>query len=84
MAVEDIDDLRDAEVSLNATLATRARLNRAMFVDAFPATDGHDMCRPNEERWVENAVVVNGTGKPLHPNRNGQIAMAGTVLRALN
>ncbi|MFJ5829447.1 GDSL-type esterase/lipase family protein [Streptomyces sp. NPDC093089] len=83
LAVGDIDYLRNAELSLNAAISTQAQANKATFVDTYHSTDGHDMCRPNEQRWVENVVVVNGTGKPLHPNQYGQIAMAGAVQRAL-
>jgi hypothetical protein len=78
----DVPYLRGVEVGLNRMLANEAAADSVTFVDTYTATIGHDACSPEDIRDVEG-LVPTSLAYPFHPNRRGQLAMAGQVLAAL-
>ncbi|MFJ7902155.1 SGNH/GDSL hydrolase family protein [Streptomyces sp. NPDC096198] len=81
-AAGDFPYLRDKEKQLNAMLAGQARRHGAGFVDTYRPTIGHDMCRPTGQRWIETLTPATPAA-PLHPNAEGERAMALAVDRTL-
>ncbi len=75
--------LDTAERHLDAMLAGQARAAGAAFVDAYAGGDGHDMCAPQERRWVEG-IVPRSPAAPVHPNARGMAEVARRVAAALN
>jgi lysophospholipase L1-like esterase len=82
LAGGDFAFLRDSEKSLNAMLAHQARRAGAQYVDTYGPTIGHDMCRPVDERWIEE-IVPSTTVAPAHPNALGHASMAAAVERSI-
>ncbi|MFB7493425.1 SGNH/GDSL hydrolase family protein [Streptomyces sp. NPDC056161] len=82
LAAGDFSYLRDKEKELNGMLARQARLGRAQFVNTYDPTIGHDICRPVGERWIET-FAPQTPAAPLHPNADGESAMATAVERTL-
>ncbi|MFE6104356.1 SGNH/GDSL hydrolase family protein [Streptomyces laurentii] len=82
LAAGDFAYLRDKEKELNSMLARQARRGGARYVDTYTPTIGHDLCAPAGERWIE-PFVPQGPAAPLHPNAQGERAMAAAVQRAL-
>lgn len=78
----DFAYLRDKEKELNAMLARQARRGRAEYVNTYTPTVGHDLCRPQAERWIET-FAPETPAAPVHPNAEGQRAMAGAFQRGL-
>jgi hypothetical protein len=78
----DVPYLRGVEVGLNRMLANEAAANSVIFVDTYTATIGHDACSPEDVRDVEG-LIPTSLAYPFHPNRRGQLVMAGQVLAAL-
>ncbi|MCZ4602676.1 SGNH/GDSL hydrolase family protein [Streptomyces sp. Lzd4kr] len=83
LAAGDFAYLRDTEKTLNSMLARQARLAGARYVDTYKKTIGHDMCRPDGQRWIEPLVTAPQVA-PAHPNAEGERAMAAAVDRALS
>lgn len=83
LAAGDFAYLRDTEKKLNAMLAREALLGGAQYVDTYTPTIGHDMCRPEGERWIEPLVTTPPVA-PAHPNAQGETAMSAAVTRALS
>lgn len=79
----DVAYLRDALNALNTMLAEQAAARGAEFVDTATPTLGHDICRPQNIRWVEG-LTSNASSAPLHPTARGQQAMAEAVLAELD
>ncbi|MET8565972.1 SGNH/GDSL hydrolase family protein [Streptomyces flaveolus] len=82
LAAGDFAYLRDTEKKLNAMLAREALLGGAQYVDTYTPTIGHDMCRPEGERWIEPLVTAPPVA-PAHPNAQGEAAMSAAVTRAV-
>jgi len=83
LAAGDFPYLRDTEKKLNAMLAHEALLGGARYVDTYTPTIGHDMCRPDGQRWIEPLVTAPPVA-PAHPNAQGEAAMSAAVVRALS
>ncbi|AWI30582.1 SGNH/GDSL hydrolase family protein [Streptomyces sp. ICN441] len=83
IAAGDFAFLRDKTKALNAMIARRAELGGATYVDTYTPTINHDMCRPVGERWIEN-LAPQPQAAPVHPNAQGEQAMAKAVNRALS
>ena len=60
-------------------LATQARDNGAVFVDAYAASLGHDTCQPPTVKWVEG-LLPTSPAFPVHPNAHGMQAVADLTL----
>ncbi|MFG2115968.1 SGNH/GDSL hydrolase family protein [Streptomyces sp. NPDC048718] len=82
LAAGDFPYLRDKEKELNSMLARQARLGGATYADTYTPTVGHDLCAPAGTRWIE-PFVPQSPAAPLHPNAQGESAMAAAVQRAL-
>jgi hypothetical protein len=78
----DVPYLRAKEKELNSAIQTVAGANNAVYVDTYTPSIGHDGCAPAATRWVEPLVPAAGAA-PLHPNANGEQAMANTVDSAM-
>ncbi|MFF0478517.1 SGNH/GDSL hydrolase family protein [Streptomyces sp. NPDC004284] len=74
--------LRDKEKELNSTLARQTRLGGATYGNTYAPTVGHDLCAPTGERWIES-FAPQSPAAPLHPDAQGESAMATAVERAL-
>lgn len=77
-AAGDVPYLRNTEKRLNAMLRVEALLGGASYVDTYGPTVGHDMCRPEADRWIE-PLVPEAPAAPAHPNAAGEQAMAAAV-----
>ncbi|MCF3103104.1 SGNH/GDSL hydrolase family protein [Streptomyces roseoverticillatus] len=76
--------LRGVLHSLNAMLHREADTHGALYVDTAAVTTGHDACQPFDDRYVEG--LFTRPGRPaiaVHPNANGERAMAEAVLGAV-
>lgn len=82
LAADDVAYLRDSEAKLNDMLAAQARARRAGFADTATPSKGHDMCAKTGTKWVEDLVPTT-RAQSLHPNANGERAMADAVLGVL-
>ncbi|MFF4590227.1 SGNH/GDSL hydrolase family protein [Streptomyces sp. NPDC001388] len=82
-AAGDFPYLRDTGKRLNHMLRLVARWNRAEYVDTYGPTIGHDMCKPEADRWVE-PLRPTSPAAPAHPNAKGEAAMAEAVLDRLD
>ncbi|MDA2812653.1 SGNH/GDSL hydrolase family protein [Nocardiopsis sp. RSe5-2] len=78
IAAGDAPWLRDSQKSLNDMLAERAQAHGAEYVDTYTGSVGHDLCQPEDVRWMEPLNAVDAA--PVHPNAAGHEAMAGAVL----
>ncbi|WP_027941031.1 SGNH/GDSL hydrolase family protein [Amycolatopsis taiwanensis] len=79
LGADDVAYLRNSEAKLNHMLATQARTHRAGFADTAAPSRGHDMCAKTGTKWVED-LVPTSRAQSLHPNANGERAMANAVL----
>lgn len=70
--------LRDVEKRLNAMLSGEARDAGVDFVDTYTPTIGHDICRLPPHKWVEG-LVPTSPAAPVHPNAQGERAMAAAL-----
>jgi lysophospholipase L1-like esterase len=82
LAMGDFAYLRDTEKKLNAMLAHEARTAGARYVDTYTTSVGHDMCRPEGQRWIEPLVTTPPIA-PAHPNAQGEQSMSAAVEGAL-
>ncbi|MGW0925834.1 SGNH/GDSL hydrolase family protein [Streptomyces sp. NPDC002755] len=82
LAMGDFPFLRDKEKELNAMLARQARYAGAEYVNTYAATVGHDLCQPTGQRWIET-FAPQTPAAPVHPNAEGEKAMADAVQRVL-
>ena len=71
----DAEYLNSIEQDLNAMLQATATANGATFVDTYTPSEGHNACTPESTRWVE-PIVPASPADPVHPNANGEAAMA--------
>ncbi|GHF87793.1 lysophospholipase L1-like esterase [Amycolatopsis bartoniae] len=77
----DVAYLRDTADRLNAMLAEQAKTHGADYVDTATPSKGHDLCQKATVKWVED-LVPSAPAAALHPNANGEKAMADAVVRA--
>lgn len=67
--------------ALNDALARAARRTRTVFVDAYAASAGHDVC--SADAWVNGHRTVRGEALAYHPLAEGMEAVADEVVTAL-
>lgn len=67
---------------LSAVLRERAVEHGAEFVDLAPVSEGHDVCAPIGERYIEG-VLPTSLAAPLHPNDKGMTAFGHAVAEAI-
>lgn len=77
----DVAYLRAAAAKFNDMLAAQAKAHGAQYADTATPSKGHDMCAKAATKWVED-LVPSSPALSLHPNANGQRAMAGVVAAA--
>lgn len=78
----DLSALREGLELLNHILEEQANAHGAEFVNTAAATEGHDLCAPEDSRWIAGLAPADG-GAALHPTARGERAMAQTVLAVL-
>jgi lysophospholipase L1-like esterase len=78
----DVQYLRAKQEELNAMLASAAAAGNAELIDVYAASRGHDACQLPLIRWVE-PVVPFILAAPIHPNLQGDDAMAGLIAAAV-
>ncbi|MGH3941223.1 MAG: SGNH/GDSL hydrolase family protein [Pseudonocardiaceae bacterium] len=79
----DVPYLDGLHQQLNAVLAEQAGTHGAVFVDAYAASLGHDMCQAPSVKWVEGFIPTR-TAFPIHPNAQGMRAVADLTLSTLS
>ncbi|MFT3661143.1 MAG: SGNH/GDSL hydrolase family protein [Gordonia sp. (in: high G+C Gram-positive bacteria)] len=82
IAAGDVPFVHDGQARLNTALRRSAEAAGATFVDMSGRARGHDACAEPGQRWVEPMTVAGPAS--LHPNADGQRAMADAVLAALD
>lgn len=82
LTIADVSYLRSVELDLNSMLEDTARASRAGYVDTYDPSVGHNACTPEATRWVE-PILPESPAYPVHPNANGEEALAGLVEAAL-
>ncbi|MGD0811896.1 MAG: SGNH/GDSL hydrolase family protein [Acidimicrobiales bacterium] len=74
----DAEYLNSIEQDLNSMLQETAAANGATFVDTYTPSEGHNACTAESTRWVE-PIVPASPADPVHPNANGEAAMASEL-----
>jgi lysophospholipase L1-like esterase len=77
----DAEYLNSVEQDLNTMLQETARTNGATFVNTYTPSEGHNACTAESTRWVE-PIVPASPADPVHPNANGEAAMANELEQA--
>jgi lysophospholipase L1-like esterase len=77
----DAEYLNSIEQDLNSMLQTTAAANGATFVNTYTPSEGHNACTAESTRWVE-PIVPASSADPVHPNANGEAAMASELEQA--
>jgi hypothetical protein len=78
----DVVFLHDEEMQLNSMLRQRADAARAVYVDTYTPSVGHDACASSAARWIE-PLMPSAPAFPLHPNARGEQGMADAVVAAV-
>jgi hypothetical protein len=79
----DVPYLRAKERQLNAMLQTAANRYGATYVDTYTPSVNHSACASESSRWVE-PIVPAAWAAPVHPNANGEAAMAALLQAAIS
>jgi lysophospholipase L1-like esterase len=77
----DAEYLNGIEHDLNSMLRATAEANGAIFVDTYKPSESHNACTAESTRWVEPLVPAS-PADPVHPNANGESAMARELEQA--
>jgi lysophospholipase L1-like esterase len=77
----DAEFLNSIEQDLNSMLQATAVANGATFVDTYTPSESHNACTAESTRWVE-PIVPDSPAGPVHPNANGEAAMASELEQA--
>jgi lysophospholipase L1-like esterase len=77
----DAEYLNNIEQDLNSMLQATAGANGAIFVDTYTPSESHNGCTAESTRRVE-PVVPASPADPVHPNANGETAMASELEQA--
>ncbi|MQY27514.1 SGNH/GDSL hydrolase family protein [Nocardia aurantia] len=83
VAPADIPYLRNLQVVLNDAIRQAAEATDSIYVDMSVASDGRDACQPRDRRLVE-PMLLPTQFMPLHPNLEGQEAIAEEVMKAID
>lgn len=78
----DAQYLSQTEVELNTMLSNVASANGATYVDTYTTSVSHNACTSKANRWVE-PIVPASPAYPVHPNANGEAAMAQLLEAAM-
>ncbi len=74
----DAEYLNSVEQDLNTMLQETAAANGATFVNTYTPSESHNACTSESTRWVE-PIVPASPADPVHPNANGEAAMANEL-----
>ena len=78
----DVAWFASLESDLAASLAAAARAHDVTYVPMYARSQGHDICS-GDAAWVNGLNPPSGDGLTLHPNADGEKAMADAVIRVL-
>ncbi|KQQ39522.1 SGNH/GDSL hydrolase family protein [Nocardioides sp. Leaf307] len=81
LAVGDYPYARDLNERLDAAVEGAAKDAGVDFVDAFAATEGHDLCA--EDPWINGRTTLEDEALAYHPLAAEQEAVAAEVLAVL-
>jgi lysophospholipase L1-like esterase len=82
IASGDVPYLRDLQTHLNSAVQRAADETGATYVDMSAVSEGHDACASPATRWIE-PVLFGSNYVPVHPNAQGESAMAQQVAATL-
>ncbi len=82
VAAGDVPYLRALQAKLNDTVRRAAKETGATFVDMSQVSEGRDGCKPVGERWIEPMLFATQP-VPVHPNAEGERAIAAEMLKAI-
>jgi lysophospholipase L1-like esterase len=74
----DVAYLRDKLEQMDIMLSAEAAANGAVVANDYSPFFGHDVCQLPGNNWVDGIVPI-PPAFPLHPNANGEAAMARAV-----
>jgi hypothetical protein len=74
--------LNSKEIQLDGVLKTAATENKAIFVNTYNASEGHNACEPESKRWIE-PVIPASSAAPVHPNAAGMAGEAKLLEAAM-
>jgi hypothetical protein len=74
--------LNSKEVQLDGVLKTAATENKAIYVNTYNASEGHNACEPESKRWVEPLIPATSAA-PVHPNAAGMAGEAKLLEAAM-
>jgi lysophospholipase L1-like esterase len=77
----DAEYLNSIEQDLNSMLQQTAAANGATYVDTYTPSESHNACTAESTRWVE-PIIPGSAADPVHPNANGEAAMASQLEQA--
>jgi lysophospholipase L1-like esterase len=77
----DAEYLNSIEQDLNSMLQATAGAKGATFVNTYTPSESHNACTAESTRWVE-PIVPASPADPVHPNANGEAAMASELEQA--
>ncbi|GAB3562645.1 SGNH/GDSL hydrolase family protein [Amycolatopsis endophytica] len=78
----DVPYLRGLQATLNDAVGRAAEATGVTYVDMSEASEGHDACQAPDVRWIE-PVLQGSNPVVVHPNAQGEAAMAGEAMDAL-
>ncbi|WP_245815947.1 SGNH/GDSL hydrolase family protein [Rhodococcus maanshanensis] len=82
VAAGDVPYLRALQAKLNDAVRRAAKETGATFVDMSQVSEGRDGCKPVGERWIEPMLFATQP-VPVHPNADGERAIAAEMLKAI-
>ncbi|MGW0638300.1 SGNH/GDSL hydrolase family protein [Nocardia salmonicida] len=83
IAADDVAYLREIQAVLNDAVERAATATDSIYVDMSVRSDGRDACQLRERRLAE-PVLLPTQFMPLHPNSEGQQAIAEEFLNSID
>lgn len=82
LAAGDLPYLDLVTRKLNGAIKGAAQANGVEFVDLYPSSLGHDVCKAANLRWVEG-IIPGNIAAPVHPNLSGMQNAAARIRESL-
>lgn len=78
----DVAYLDGLQEEFTAALAEQADEHGALLVNAYAHSQGHDICQPPAQKWVEGFIPTR-PAFPVHPNAAGMRAVTRLIVHRL-
>lgn len=78
----DADYIQGSVDNLNDVLERQAVAHGGTYVDLAAVSEGHDVCAPSGERYLEG-LIPSSIAAPLHPNAQGMEAFGTAIAEAV-